>query len=141
MISFQEYLQNELNKSTDNKVIRTVIHPVKADDTIEDTVKKCNPNTWTAREINGIKYLIFNNKFINITELKSKINELYLSKGYQNYGFSKLSEHDLVRYTKVKNILMPSFMNETSDELDIEYLASAFFDKELKDIDWKPEVY
>lgn len=141
MISFQEYLQNELNKSTDNKVIRTVIRPVKADDTIEDTVKKCNPNTWTAREINGIKYLIFNNKFINITELKSKINELYLSKGYQNYGFSKLSEHDLVRYTKVKNILMPSFMNETSDELDIEYLASAFFDKELKDIDWKPEVY
>lgn len=141
MISFQEYLQNELNKSTNNKVIRTVIRPVKADDTIEDTVKKCNPNTWTAREINGIKYLIFNNKFINITELKSKINELYLSKGYQNYGFSKLSEHDLVRYTKVKNILMPSFMNETSDELDIEYLASAFFDKELKDIDWKPEVY
>lgn len=141
MISFHEYLEREQNKSTDNKVVGTVIRPVKAGDTIEDTVIKCNPNTWTAREINNIKYLIFNKKFINITELKQKIDQVYMSNGYQDYGFAKLSEHDLVRYTKVKDILMSSFMNETSDELDIDYLANKFFEKELKDLDWKPEVY
>lgn len=141
MISFHDYVKQELNKSTDDKVVGTVIRPVKTADTIEDTVVKCNPNTWTAREINNVKYLIYNKKFINLTKLKSKIDEVYLANGYENYGFSKLSEHDLVRYTKVKDILMDSFMNEISDELDEEYLANKFFAKELKDLDWKPEIY
>lgn len=141
MISFHEYVTQELNKSTDNKITGTTIVPVKKEDTIEDTVLKCNPNTWTAREINKVKYLIYNKKYINITELKNKISEVYLANGYTNYGFSKLSEHELVRYTKVKDILMPAFMTEMSDELDIEYLANTFFAKELKDLDWKPEVY
>lgn len=141
MISFHDYVQQEMNKSTDDKVTSTVIKPIKAEDTIEDTVPKCNPNTWTAREINNVKYLIYNGKFINITELKAKINAVYLQNGYTNYGFSKLTEYDLVRYTQVKNILMDAFMSEISDELDAEYLANKFFAKELKDLDWKPEVY
>jgi len=141
MISFHDYVKQEMNKSTDNKVVDTVINPVKAEDTIEDTVPKCNPNTWTAREINKVKYLIYNKKFLNITELRQKIKDVYFANGYADYGFAKLDEHDLVRYTKVKNILMDSFMNETSDELDVEYLANKFFAKELKNLDWKPEVY
>lgn len=141
MINFHDYVKQEMNKSTDDKVTGTVIKPAKTGDTIEDTVNNCNPNTWTAREINKIKYLIYNKKFINVTELKEKINTVYQENGYSNYGFSKLSEHDLVRYTKVKDILMDSFMNEVSDELDTDYLANKFFTKELKDLDWKPETY
>lgn len=141
MINFREYVTQELNKSTDSNVNSTVIKPIKSADSIEDTVQKCNPSTWTAREINGIKYLIYNNKFINITDLKQKIDSVYAEHGYTDYGFSKLNEHELVRYTVVKNILMDSFNHEISDELDTEYLANKFFMKELKDIDWKPEVY
>ena len=105
MSSFSEYVNGQVNKSTDELVKRTVIKPVQAEDTIEDTVLKCNPETWTAREINNVKYLIYNKKFINITELKQKIADVYNERGYSNYGFAKLSERDLVRYTKVKNIL------------------------------------
>lgn len=141
MSSFSEYVNGQVNKSTDELVKRTVIKPVQAEDTIEDTVLKCNPETWTAREINNVKYLIYNKKFINITELKQKIADVYNERGYSNYGFAKLSERDLVRYTKVKNILMDSFLSEVSDELDTDYLAGKFFDKELKDFDWKPEEY
>lgn len=141
MSSFSEYINGQVNKSTDELVKRTVIKPVQAEDTIEDTVLKCNPETWTAREINNVKYLIYNKKFINITELKQKIADVYNERGYSNYGFAKLSERDLVRYTKVKNILMDSFLSEVSDELDTDYLAGKFFDKELKDFDWKPEEY
>lgn len=141
MSSFSEYVNGQVNKSTDELVKRTVIKPVQAEDTIEDTVLKCNPETWTAREINNVKYLIYNKKFINITELKQKIADVYNERGYSNYGFAKLTERDLVRYTKVKNILMDSFLSEVSDELDTDYLAGKFFDKELKDFDWKPEEY
>lgn len=141
MSSFSEYVNGQVNKSTDELVKRTVIKPVQAEDTIEDTVAKCNPETWTAREINNVKYLIYNKKFINITELKQKIADVYNERGYSNYGFAKLTERDLVRYTKVKNILMDSFLSEVSDELDTDYLAGKFFDKELKDFDWKPEEY
>lgn len=141
MSSFSEYVNGQVNKSTDDMVKRTVIKPVQAEDTIEDTVLKCNPETWTAREINNVKYLIYNKKFINITELKQKIADVYNERGYSNYGFAKLTERDLVRYTKVKNILMDSFLSEVSDELDTDYLAGKFFDKELKDFDWKPEEY
>jgi hypothetical protein len=141
MSSFSEYVNGQVNKSTDELVKRTVIKPVQAEDTIEDTVTKCNPETWTAREINNVKYLIYNKKFINITELKQKIADVYNERGYSNYGFAKLTERDLVRYTKVKNILMDSFLSEVSDELDTDYLAGKFFDKELKDFDWKPEEY
>jgi hypothetical protein len=141
MSSFSEYVNGQVNKSTDELVKRTVIKPVQAEDTIEDTVAKCNPETWTAREINNVKYLIYNKKFINISELKQKIADVYREKGYSDYGFAKLTERDLVRYTKVKNILMDSFLSEVSDELDTDYLAGKFFDKELKDFDWKPEEY
>ena len=141
MSNFSEYVNGQVNKSTDELVKRTVIKPVQAEDTIEDTVLKCNPETWTAREINNVKYLIYNKKIINITELKQKIADVYNERGYSNYGFAKLTERDLVRYTKVKNILMDSFLSEVSDELDTDYLAGKFFDKELKDFDWKPEEY
>ena len=141
MSNFSEYVNGQVNKSTDELVKRTVIKPVQAEDTIEDTVLKCNPETWTAREINNVMYLIYNKKIINITELKQKIADVYNERGYSNYGFAKLTERDLVRYTKVKNILMDSFLSEVSDELDTDYLAGKFFDKELKDFDWKPEEY
>ena len=43
MSSFSEYVNGQVNKSTDELVKRTVIKPVQAEDTIEDTVLKCNP--------------------------------------------------------------------------------------------------
>ena len=80
-------------------------------------------------------------KYINITELKKQIDILYNNKGYKDYGFSKLSESELIRYTMVKNILMTFFRSTSEDEIDPESVANKLFISELKEFDWKPEEY
>ena len=82
-----------------------------------------------------------NGKYIDITELKNQIDILYNNKGYKDYGFSKLSESELVRYTKVKDVLMQFFISSMEGELDAETIANKLFTSELKDFDWKPEEY
>ena len=141
MISFKDYITEEINKTIDERVKNTVIRPVENAKSLEDIIDEANPNVWTAREIDNIKYLIFNRKTLNLNDLKIKIADLYNSKGYSGYGFSKLSEADLVRYTKVKNILMPLFKNNIDTELNCENIANLLFINELKEFDWKPEEY
>ena len=74
-----------------------------------------------------------------MTSLKEEITRLYDSKGYSGYGFSKLDEHDLIRYTKVKNILMRSFESELNDFIDPVSMAEIMFMNEFKDFEWRPE--
>lgn len=131
-----------MNKTTDNMVVATVVASVKKEDSFEDIFDSVDPNVWTAKAINDQKYLFFNEKFINITKLKEEISKLYTEKGYTGYGFSKLDEGDLVRYTTVKDILMNQFTTYAeSDEIPAEKLAPIFFMKELKNFDWTPEEY
>lgn len=141
MISFREYLNNELNKTTDVKVQSTIIHKVEKEKTLDDIIEAANPKIWTAREINGIKYLIYNKKVLNVTDLKKKINVFYTSKGYTNYGFAKLSEPDLVRYTKVKNIIMPMFLSTPDTFLNLDEVVDGLFKNEIKNYEWKLEEY
>lgn len=141
MINFKQYLVEEENKATDELSKSTVVHKAAKEMTLEDVIKKANPVIWTAREINNNKYLIYNQKYINITELKKQIDILYNNKGYTGYGFSKLSESELVRYTTVKDILMSFFKSVPENEIDAEAVANKLFINELKEFDWKPEEY
>ena len=141
MINFKEYLTEQENKTTDEMVKNTIIHEASKEESLEDIVEKADPNTWTARIVNNIKYVIYSGKTLNITELKEEIENLYNSKGYSNYGFAKLDEHELIRYTRVKNIIMPQFKKGYDDELDPKHIANLLFINELKDFDWKPEEY
>lgn len=141
MINFKQYLVEEVNKTTDEEVKDTVIRKAAKEMTLEDVINNANPTIWTAREIGNNKYLIYNKKYINITELKKQIDILYNNKGYKDYGFSKLSESELIRYTMVKNILMTFFRSTSEDEIDPESVANKLFISELKEFDWKPEEY
>lgn len=141
MINFKEYLTEEQNKITDLAVKDTVVRKAAKEMTLDDVVKSASPTVWTAREIDGNKYLVYNRKYINITELKKSIKSLYDSKGYSDYGFAKLSESELVRYTKVKDVLMGFFNSAYEEELDTESVAEKLFVNELKEFDWKPEEY
>lgn len=141
MRNFKEYLTEELNKTTDERIKNTIIRPVTAEKSLEDIIDEANPDVWTAREVKKIKYLIFKGKTLNLTELKKNITELYNEKGYTGYGFSKLSESDLVRYTKVKDILTKAFDTDINSELDCKNVANLLFVNELKEFDWKPEEY
>lgn len=141
MINFKQYLVEEENKATDEQIKDTVVRKAAKEMTLEDVIKDANPTIWTAREIGNNKYLIYNKKYINITELKKQIDILYNNKGYKDYGFSKLSESELIRYTMVKNILMTFFRSVSDDEIDPESVANKLFISELKEFDWKPEEY
>lgn len=141
MINFKQYLAEETNKATDELSKSAVVRKAAKEMTLEDVVKAANPAIWTAREINGDKYLIYNQKYIDITELKKRIDILYNNKGYASYGFSKLSESELVRYTSVKDILMTFFISSITDKIEPEAVADKLFLSELKEFEWKPEEY
>lgn len=141
MINFKQYLAEETNKATDELSKSVVVRKAAKEMTLEDVVKDANPAIWTAREINGDKYLIYNRKYIDITELKKRIDILYNNKGYAGYGFSKLSESELVRYTSVKDILMTFFISSITDKIEPEAVADKLFLSELKEFEWKPEEY
>lgn len=141
MINFKQYLVEEENKATDEQIKDTVVRKAAKEMTLEDVINNANPTIWTAREIGNNKYLIYNKKYINITELKKQIDILYNNKGYKDYGFSKLSESELIRYTMVKNILMTFFRSTSESEIDPESIANKLFISELKEFDWKPEEY
>lgn len=141
MINFKQYLVEEENKATDEISKEAVIRKAAKEMTLDDVIKNANPEIWTAREINNNKYLIYNQKYINITNLKKQIDILYNNKGYKDYGFSKLSESELVRYTMAKNILMSFFKTDLENELNAEAVANKLFINELKEFDWKPEEY
>ena len=68
------------------------------------------------------------------------MNTTYNSNGYENYGFSKLDESDLIRYTTVREIIVKDFLNTSApNELDPSEVAQNIFDNEIKDFEWKPQ--
>ena len=140
MLNFKEYLTDEVNRTTDEKVRGTAIRTA-GDLTLDEVLAKTSPTVWTGREISGIKYLVYNRHYLNITELKKQLDIVYDNAGYAGYGFSKLSEPELVRYTRVKDIVMPFFMSSVEAAVDPELVAQKLFMNELKEFDWKPEEY
>ena len=105
-----------------------------------DYLMELKPNIWTAKIVGDKKYLFYNNHFLNISELKTKIYDLYKENGYENYGYSKLDESDLVRYTSIRDILSKEFNNPTANsELDCGTVAQTIWENELKDFEWKPQ--
>ena len=119
----------------------TVMKKADKGDTIEDVVYNANPSIWTGRIVNNRKYLIYAGKYLDLTSLKEEMTRLYDSKGYSGYGFAKLDEHELIRYTKVKNILMRSFKSEINDFIDPASMAEILFMNEFKEFEWRPEEY
>jgi hypothetical protein len=117
------------------------MHDSLGDESLDDVIEKADPNVWTARIVNGIKYVIYMGKFLDLTETVKEIRRIYDINGYTGYGFSKLEEQDLVRYTKTKNIIIHCFDTSIDDELVPENVAEIFFLNELKEFDWKPEEY
>lgn len=152
MISFSEYVNLNMNKAYNHqpvvvpeikvkKVVKQVIAPapIKEKD-VYDYLSEANPKTWTAKIVKDQKYLFYNEHYINITSLATNIKSLYASNGYENYGFSKLDESDLIRYTTVRDILSKEFMNPTAtNELDPVAVAQTIYENELKDFEWKPQ--
>ena len=152
MISFSEYVQLNQNKAFNHqpvavpevkvkKIVSQIVAPapVKEKD-VYDYMKEANPKVWTAKIVKDQKYLIYNEHYLNVSILAKTLKDLYNQNGYENYGFSKLDESDLIRYTTVRDILSREFMNPTATtELEPSNVAQTIFENELKDFEWKPQ--
>ena len=131
----------EVDKTTDEMSRNTIVRLADKDETVDDVLASANPAVWTARIIEDKKYLFYNSKYVDVTKLVEEINRVYTEKGYTGYGFSKLDESDIVRYTRTKNVLMKCFSESITEELDPSHVADVMFANEMKDFDWKPEEY
>ena len=151
MLSFSEYVKLNMDKAYNHqtvevpqvKVKKTIAPvapaPVKEKD-VFDYVKEVNPQVWTAKIVQNKKYLFYNGHYLDISKLAKELKTLYTNKGYNNYGFSKLDESELIRYTTVRDIIAKEFNNETNDtELNPTHVAQTLFDNELKDFEWQPQ--
>lgn len=150
-LSFREYVKLNMDKAYNHqkvevpqvkvkKIVATVAPaPVKEKD-VFDYLKEINPKTWTARIVQNKKYLFYNEHYLDISALATELKTLYTNKGYNNYGFSKLDESDLIRYTTVRDIIAKEFNNETNEtELNPVQVAQTIFNNELKDFEWQPQ--
>lgn len=140
-MTFKQYMCEEVDKTTDEMSRNTIVRPADKDESVDDILASANPAVWTARIIRDKKYLFYNSKYIDVTKLVEEINRVYTEKGYTGYGFSKLDESDIVRYTRTKNVLMKCFSESITEELDPSHVADVMFANEMKDFDWKPEEY
>lgn len=151
-ISFSEYVKLNQNKAYNRnainvpevkvkQVVDKIVKPAPIKEkSIYDYLNEVNPDIWTAKIVNNKKYLFYNKHILDITELAKNIKEIYYQNGYENYGFSKLDESDLIRYTTVRDILSKEFLNPTATtELEPLDVAQSIFENELKDFEWKPQ--
>lgn len=137
-LTFSEYVAMHMNKSYNREDIKE--QPTVSDIAgPADVMKQVDPKTWNAKIINDEKILFFNNHHLNITKLRKEIQKIYSENGYEHYGFSKLSEGELVRYKTLRDILMFEFLGYGDEELDPAATAKIIFDNEAKDFNWQPE--
>lgn len=150
VLSFSEYVKLNMDKAYNHqqvevpqvkvkKIVPVAQAPVKEKD-VYDYLKEINPQIWTAKIVQNKKYLFYNEHYLDVSALAKELKTIYTNKGYNNYGFSKLDESDLIRYTTVREILAKEFNNDTNDtELNPAFVAETMFNNELKDFEWKPQ--
>lgn len=137
-LTFSQYVQMHMNKTYNREDIKE--QPVvNVQHGPTDVLKQVNPKMWNAKIIGNDKILFFNNRYLNITRLREEIQKIYSENGYAHYGFSKLSESELVRYKTLRDILLSEFLGHIDDELDPVATARIIFDNEVKDFEWQPE--
>lgn len=119
-ISFSEYVKLNMDKAYNHqkvevpdeavkKAVKAMASaPVKEKDAY-DFLQIANPDVWTARIVKNDKYLFHGGRCLDITKLSAELKALYAENGYRGYGFSKLTESDLIRYTTVREILANAF--------------------------------
>ena len=140
-MSFRDYLCEEISRGTDIPASVATIRTEGNGVTVDDVLSSADPAVWTAREIGGRKYVFYGGRYADLTAAVDEISRLYSSKGYSGYGFAKLAEPDLVRYSAAKAVIMRCMGESVTEETDPAHIASCLFAAEPKDFDWKPEEY
>jgi hypothetical protein len=98
---------------------------------VNDLIQK-SENRWIAKRLSDNAVYLFNNKhFINITNLRNEIAQLYATKGFTGSGFDRLTEEELCVYKTVKEIFVQLIAQSLGPELSPKETAQSLFDREI----------
>lgn len=98
---------------------------------IEELVSKSD-NKWIGKRLSDNSIYLFNNKhYINITNLRNEVAQLYATKGFTGSGFDKLTEEELCVYKTVKEIFVQLISQSLGPELSPKETAQSLFDREI----------
>lgn len=131
-MDFKQYVKI-MTENSENATSQVIQNTTYNQDGLIRERQKSNPNVWTCKIIDDEKFLFYQGKSLNISELKKAITDYYTAKGFCNWGFSKLAEEDIVRYQSIKNILKEIFSKAIIAEIDPAEVAQILFDRERFD--------
>ena len=95
-------------------------------------ILKDSDGKWIARKLNdSCLYLFHDGHYINVTHLVDQMNQVYLLKGYSEYGYNKLSADEIIRYTGFRAILDQLITQSISQKLDPRSTAESIFEREI----------
>lgn len=123
-------------KSLQESVEETLVSLTKSSDgnlqtEINSLIEK-SENKWIGKRLSDNSIYLFNNKhYINITNLRNEIAQLYASKGFTGSGFDKLTEEELCVYKTVKEIFVQLIAQSLGPELSPKETAQSLFDREI----------
>ena len=123
-------------KSLQESVEETLVSLTKSSDRnlqteINSLIEK-SKNKWIGKRLSDNSIYLFNNKhYINITNLRNEIAQLYASKGFTGSGFDKLTEEELCVYKTVKEIFVQLISQSLGPELSPKETAQSLFDREI----------
>lgn len=123
-------------KSLQESVEETRVSLAKSSDgnlqtEINSLIEK-SENKWIGKRLSDNSIYLFNNKhYINITNLRNEIAQLYASKGFTGSGFDKLTEEELCVYKTVKEIFVQLISQSLGPELSPKETAQSLFDREI----------
>lgn len=102
---------------------------------VEDDIQAAlaeSDNKWLSKRLSDNAVYLFNNRhYINVTELRNEIAQLYATKGFTGSGFDKLTEEDLIVYKTVKEIFVQLIAQSLGPELSPKETAQSLFDREI----------
>lgn len=102
---------------------------------VEDDIQVAlaeSENKWIGRRLSDNSIYLFNNRhYINITNLRNEIAQLYATKGFTGSGFDKLTEEELCVYKTVKEIFVQLIAQSLGPELSPKETAQSLFDREI----------
>lgn len=123
-------------KSLQESVEETNVSLTKSSDgnlqtEIEGLIEK-SENRWIGKRLSDNSIYLFNNKhYINITNLRNEIAQLYATKGFTGSGFDRLTEEELIVYKTVKEIFVQLIAQSLGPELSPKETAQSLFDREI----------
>jgi hypothetical protein len=97
-------------------------------DELVDFVNKTEQGKWY-KFVKDDVYLVYNKHYLNMTKLHNEIITVYSLKGYIGLGMSKLSIEQLLRYSGVRLLIKPFFL-DINPNIDPNVVANLLLRKE-----------